>query len=68
MQSGYQEFQTYLRQTFPEFSELTAYEIYQLKKQDLNFINSASKYLPNLTVKPRPSGRGYKVSCPVIKL
>lgn len=45
MQSGYQEFQTYLRQTFPEFSELTAYEIYQLKKQDLNFINSASKYL-----------------------
>lgn len=47
MQSGYQEFQTYLRQTFPEFSELTAYEIYQIKKQDLNFINTAAKYLNN---------------------
>ena len=67
MQVEYKGFQTYLRQTSPEYSEMTAYEIYQLKKQDLNFINSASKYLPNLTVKPRPSGRGYKVSCPVIK-
>lgn len=35
MQSGYQEFQTYLRQTFPEFSELTAYEIYQIKNKIL---------------------------------
>lgn len=45
MQVEYKGFQTYLRQTFPEYSEMTAYEIYQLKKQDLNFINSASKYL-----------------------
>lgn len=45
MQAEYKEFQTYLRQTFPEYSEMTAYEIYQLKKQDLNFINSASQYL-----------------------
>ena len=45
MQVEYKGFQNYLRQTFPEYSEMTAYEIYQLKKQDLNFINSASKYL-----------------------
>lgn len=45
MRPEYRGFQTYLRQTFPECSELTAYEIYQLKKQDLNFINSASQYL-----------------------